>query len=209
MGDELPIELTNPLSNVLVKTAVHCRRRRRSTRSVDGVQRHERLIPGQTNGTSSRRTRDRHVQFRNVELDPARHGREARRVPEDRLVDVAHALLPVSSVRLRRNCWQGARYRSRYSKPSTPRHEPSRDVANRRESEGSAATVGDDSRRAIAKPLTPRAAFVVVLAEHLKVLALVGDVEAARVAWDAIGRVLGSPSAAGSVVDLAVARRRP
>ena len=99
-------------------------------------------------------------------------------------------------------------WRRRESKPSTVRHEPSRDVANRRESEGSAATVGDDSRRAIAKPPTPRAAFFASLAEHLKILAVSGDVEAARIASDAIARLLGSTAIGARVVDLETARRR-
>lgn len=88
------------------------------------------------------------------------------------------------------------------------RREPSRDVANRREGGGEAATVGDDSRRAIAKPPTQRAAFVASLAEHVKTLALAGDVEAARIASDAIGRLLGSSATEARVLDLAMVRRR-
>jgi hypothetical protein len=70
------------------------------------------------------------------------------------------------------------------------------------------ATVGDDSRRAIAKPPTPRAAFIASLAEHLKTLAVSCDVEAARIASDAIGRLLGSSTTEARVVDLEAARRR-
>ena len=88
------------------------------------------------------------------------------------------------------------------------RSEPSRDVANRRESGGSVATVGDVSRRAIAKPLSPRAAFIASLAEHLKALALAGDIEAARVASDVLARLLGSDPVAAPVVDFVNERLR-
>jgi hypothetical protein len=86
------------------------------------------------------------------------------------------------------------------------RSEPARKVTNRLESEGSAATVGDDSRPVIAKPPTPRAAFVAALAEHVKALALAGDLQAARVASDALVCMLTTGDA--HVVDLAVARRK-
>jgi hypothetical protein len=49
-----------------------------------------------------------------------------------------------------------AQWRRRESNPGIARSEPSPDVANRRESGGSAATVGDGSRRAIAKPQIER-----------------------------------------------------
>jgi hypothetical protein len=52
-------------------------------------------------------------------------------------------------------------------------------------------TVGDETRRAIAKGLSPRAAFIVDLAEHVKVFALGGDVEAVHVAADALARTIG------------------
>ena len=99
-------------------------------------------------------------------------------------------------------------WRRRESKPSIARHEPARDVANRREGDRSLATVRDDSRRRIAKPMTPRAALLAVLADYVKLLALAGDIEAARVASDAIGRLLGSNETSASVVDFAGARRR-
>ena len=99
-------------------------------------------------------------------------------------------------------------WRRRESKPSTPRSEPSRDVANRRESDEAAATDGDEPRRAIAKPRRPREAFIASLAERLKVLALASDIDAARVASDAIARLLGSGGTGADVVDLEVARRR-
>jgi hypothetical protein len=83
-----------------------------------------------------------------------------------------------------------------------------RNGANRRESDGSLATVGDGWRRAIAIPPSPRAAFVASLAEHLKTLAIGGDIEAARIASDAIARLLGSSARVASVVDLETARRR-
>lgn len=67
---------------------------------------------------------------------------------------------------------------------------------------------GDDSRRAIAEPPNPRAALLTSLAEHLPVLAHVGDIEAVRVASDAIGRLLGLSATGSCVVDLAVARRK-
>lgn len=97
-------------------------------------------------------------------------------------------------------------WRRRESNPGIPRSEPSRNVANRREGERSLATIGDDWLRAIAKPPTPRAAFIANLAEHLTALAIAGDVEAARVASEAIGRLLGSNATAASGVDLACAR---
>jgi hypothetical protein len=46
------------------------------------------------------------------------------------------------------------------------------------------------------------------LPEHLKTLALAGDVEAARIASDAIGRLLGSRATEARVLDLATVRRR-
>jgi hypothetical protein len=63
-----------------------------------------------------------------------------------------------------------------------------------------AVTVGDDSRRAIAKPPTSRAAFIASLAQHLEIVAVSGDVEAARIASDAIARLLGSSAAEARVV---------
>lgn len=71
------------------------------------------------------------------------------------------------------------------------------------------AAAGDETRRAIAKPSSTRAAFVVELAERVKVLTLAGDLEGARVAVEALQRLLGAaPSKLADVLDLASRRPR-
>ncbi len=60
----------------------------------------------------------------------------------------------------------------------------------------------------MAEPANPRAALVADLAEHVKVLVVAGDLEAARVAGAAIARLLGSASDdIGNVVDLSLVQR--
>jgi hypothetical protein len=72
-----------------------------------------------------------------------------------------------------------------------------------------AVTARDETRRAIAKSPNARAALIVALTDHVRTLALVGDLEAARVASDAIARLLGTAAASpGMVVDLARSRDR-
>ena len=60
------------------------------------------------------------------------------------------------------------------------------------------------------KPASPRAALLASLAEGMRAALATGDVEAARIANEAIGRILGGPGAesAGSVIDLAAERVR-
>ncbi|NUQ72077.1 MAG: hypothetical protein HUU21_00660 [Polyangiaceae bacterium] len=59
------------------------------------------------------------------------------------------------------------------------------------------------------KRTSPRTALLVHLAEDLKAAIEAGDLEAARVAHEAIGRLLGSTAAKNAtVVDLATARAR-
>jgi hypothetical protein len=61
----------------------------------------------------------------------------------------------------------------------------------------------------LTKPASPRTALLVHLAEDLKAAIEAGDLEAARVAHEAIGRLLGSTAAKNAtVVDLATARAR-
>lgn len=61
----------------------------------------------------------------------------------------------------------------------------------------------------LTKPASPRAALLAHLAEDLRAAVLAGDVEAARVAHEAIGRLLGGEVAGeGSVIDLAAERNR-
>jgi hypothetical protein len=49
--------------------------------------------------------------------------------------------------------------------------------------------------------------LVADLADHVRELALAGDLEAARIASDALTRLLGTGDASAPVVDLACARR--
>lgn len=88
-------------------------------------------------------------------------------------------------------------------------------VANGRESsrtvscEVSQATVGDETRRTVAKVRNARATFIATLADHVKVFGAAGDLEAARIAADAISRLLGRPATEeDSVVDLVRERSR-
>jgi hypothetical protein len=61
----------------------------------------------------------------------------------------------------------------------------------------------------LTKPASHRAALLAHLAEDLKAAVLAGDVEAARVAHGAIGRLLGGEAAGeGGVVDLTAERAR-
>jgi len=55
---------------------------------------------------------------------------------------------------------------------------------------------------------SPRAALAATLAGHVTELLAGGDLEGAKVASDALARLLGSTSGAGEVVDLEVERRR-
>jgi hypothetical protein len=90
----------------------------------------------------------------------------------------------------------------------------SRNVANGRQSSRIVAsdvrevTVRDETRRAIAKPRSARAALVADLADHLKVLVHADELEAARVASSAIASLFGSWRAGSPVVDLARERAR-
>jgi hypothetical protein len=64
----------------------------------------------------------------------------------------------------------------------------------------------DESRT---KPADPRSALLGQLAEGMREALAAGDVEAARIAHEAIGRLLGATGAdAGGVIDLAAERRR-
>ncbi len=51
-----------------------------------------------------------------------------------------------------------------------------------------------------------RAAFIAILAHYVKVFGLAGDVEAARIATDAISRLLGSQVRRARVVDIQQAK---
>jgi hypothetical protein len=57
-------------------------------------------------------------------------------------------------------------------------------------------------------PVSPRAAILAALSAALPACLAVGDVEAARVAHEAIGRLLGSTGTPAAVVDLAAERER-
>ena len=71
------------------------------------------------------------------------------------------------------------------------------------------ATPGRDEPGAIPGDGTgARGQTVAVLVEQLRALAEAGDLEAARVVHDAIGRLLGATGNAASVVDLSAARER-
>jgi hypothetical protein len=64
----------------------------------------------------------------------------------------------------------------------------------------------DESRT---KPGDPRAALVGALADGMRAALAAGDMEAARIAHETIGRLLGAPSELlGGVVDLAAERAR-
>ena len=80
----------------------------------------------------------------------------------------------------------------RESKPGERSDEPVRTGATRRETDMSTATARDETRRAIAKLPTPRASLVADLADHVRELAFVGDLEAARIAGDALARLLNA-----------------
>ena len=55
---------------------------------------------------------------------------------------------------------------------------------------------------------SPRAVMLAALSAGMTSALAVGDMEAARVAHEAIGRLLGSPSTPAGVVDLAAERER-
>jgi hypothetical protein len=86
--------------------------------------------------------------------------------------------------------FRGKWWRRRESKPEDF-------VANGRETSPNVAsderetTFRDETRRAIAKPPNTRTALVADLADYVKLLALAGDLEAARIALTAIARLLG------------------
>jgi len=63
---------------------------------------------------------------------------------------------------------------------------------------------------AVSKPLPAfsRSTLIAALYEHAAALAPAGDIEAARVAHEAAGRLLAAPEAATAVVDLNQ-RRKP
>ncbi|CAN96463.1 hypothetical protein predicted by Glimmer/Critica [Sorangium cellulosum So ce56] len=64
----------------------------------------------------------------------------------------------------------------------------------------------DESRT---KPADPRTVLLGQLAEGMRAALAAGDVEAARIAHETIGRLLGAPGAdAAGVVDLAAERAR-
>lgn len=98
------------------------------------------------------------------------------------------------------------RWRRRESKPEDF-------VASGRESspsvssDGSRATARDETTRTVAKGRNARASFIAVLADHVKVFGAAGDVEAARIATDAIARLLGSLATGATVVDIRRAKR--
>lgn len=96
----------------------------------------------------------------------------------------------------------------RESKPEERSDEPVGTGATRRETHMSTATARDETRRAIAKPPTPRASLVADLADHVRELAFVGDLEAARIACEALAQLLGTSDASSPVVDLARVRGR-
>ncbi|MEI8258144.1 MAG: hypothetical protein WCJ30_20900 [Deltaproteobacteria bacterium] len=58
-----------------------------------------------------------------------------------------------------------------------------------------------------ATPADPRAALVAALAAAIRDGAAAGDLTLARVAHDALGRLLGTGAGAGAVVDLASRRK--
>ncbi|XXX73304.1 hypothetical protein WMF30_37220 [Sorangium sp. So ce134] len=59
------------------------------------------------------------------------------------------------------------------------------------------------------KPADPQTVLLGQLAEGMRAALAEGDVEAARIAHETIGRLLGAPGAhAGGVIDLAVERTR-
>jgi hypothetical protein len=57
-------------------------------------------------------------------------------------------------------------------------------------------------------PASPRAVMLAALSAGMTAALSAGDLEAARVAHDAIGRLLGSTAPPAAVVDLAVERER-
>ncbi|WP_437331194.1 hypothetical protein [Sorangium sp. So ce381] len=59
------------------------------------------------------------------------------------------------------------------------------------------------------KPADPRTVLLGQLAEGMRAALAAGDVEAARIAYETIGRLLGAPEAdAAGVIDLAAERVR-
>jgi len=99
-------------------------------------------------------------------------------------------------------------WRRRESKPEDLRRERSRTGAERREGGESAATDGDETRRRLAKAKNPRASLLALLAEHIAELALVGDIGAARIASDALARLLAAQAPESVITDLSSARGR-
>ena len=69
-------------------------------------------------------------------------------------------------------------------------------------------TAASQSDTAGSVPPSPRATLLAALSAGMTAALAVGDVEAARAAHEAIGKLLGAPGAPAAVVDLAAERER-